>query len=77
MWGDAGDKRCWQLVPLSALPGGRHQPQAEALVSFYSILHFQKHLEPCTGTAIQGLWWGQAVTAGQGWGRVPGVPVGP
>lgn len=60
MWG-AGDKRCWQLVPLSGLPEGRRQPHAQALVPFYSILHFQKHLELHTGTAIQGLCWGQVL----------------
>lgn len=61
VWGDEGDNRCWQLVPLAGLLGGRCQPQAQALVSFYSILHSQKHLELHTSTAIQGLWWGQAL----------------
>lgn len=48
-------------MPLSGLPGGKHQPQAQDLVPFYSILQFQKHLELHTGTAIQGLWWGQVL----------------
>lgn len=54
-WGDPGDNGCQQWVLLAGLPGGRRQPQAQALASFYSTPRFQKYLEMHTNTAVRGL----------------------